>query len=83
MDCVEVLLLCKCCDPLLVLASSLLCKHSLLNICLCIPYALSEEFCELCSVLCLFPCISLECLSYFRISLSVSLTAHSKIHSHL
>ena len=82
-DCIKVLLLCKSSDSLLILASALLSKHPLLYVCLCVPDALSEKLCKLSCVLGLFPSISLECLGNFRISLSVSLTAHCKVHSHL
>ena len=62
-DSIKVLLLCESCDSLLVLACALLSEHSLLYICLGIPYALTEELSELSCVLSLFPCISLESLS--------------------
>ena len=42
MDFIEVLLLCKLCDAELVLTCALLCENSLLNVCVCIPYALTE-----------------------------------------
>ena len=83
MDSIEVLLLSQSCDPHLVLARSLLSKHSLLNVSLCVPYALSEELSELSCMLSLLPCISLECLCDLRITLSVCLTAHSEVHSYL
>ena len=83
MDSIEVLLLSESCDPHLVLACSLLSKHSLLNVGLGVPYALSEELSELSCMLSLLPCISLECLSDLRITLSVCLTAHSEVHSYL
>ena len=50
-DCVKVLLLCKLGDAELILARTLLSEHSLLYVGLCVPYNLSEKFCELCSML--------------------------------
>ncbi len=82
-DGVEVLLLCEGCDSLLVLACALLGEHSLLNVGLGVPYALAEELSELCCVLSLFPCVSLECLCDFMLALPVCLAAHREVHAYL
>lgn len=59
-DCVKVVLLCEPCDAEFVFACAVLCIHPLLDIGLGVPYALSEELSKFCSMLSLFPCISLE-----------------------
>ena len=82
-DSVKILLFCKSSDSLLVLACTLLSKHSLFNVCLGVPNALAEKLCKSCSMLSLFECISLECLSDFRIAFPVCLAAHCKVHSDL
>ena len=81
--CVEVLLLCELCETELILASATLCIHTLEEVCLGIPNYLTEELCELSSVLCLLPSVALVSLSDLWITLAVCLTAHSKVHTYL
>ncbi len=83
MDSVEVQLLSESRDTFLVFASTVLSCNSLLKIGLGIPDALTEELCELGGMLSLFESVSLESLCDLRISLSVCLTAHCKVHSDL
>ena len=82
MDGVEVLRLGKLSDVELILACTLLGKHSLLNVGLCVPDALSEKFGELCSMLGLLEGIPLEGIGNLRITFPVGLAAHRNIHSH-
>jgi hypothetical protein len=67
----------------LAIASTVLSIHSLVEIGLGIPNNLTDELRKLCCVLCLLPSIALESLSDLGITLTVSLTAHCKVHTHL
>ena len=81
MNGVEVLRLGKLSDTELILACALLGKHSLLNVGLCVPDALSEKFGELCSMLGLLEGIPLEGIGNLRITFPVGLAAPRLIQS--
>lgn len=81
MDCVQILLFSQCSDTFLVLACASLSFHTLFQVSLRIPNYVAKKLCELSSVLSLFPSVTLECLSYLRITLTVCLTAHGQIHT--
>ncbi len=83
MNSVKILSLCIACDTHLILVGTSLCVHTLLKVGLGIPYHLSEELCKLSSVLCLLPSITLESVGHLRITLTISLTRHSQVHTYL
>ena len=74
-------LLCPLGNLELALASACLSGISLLEVGLGVPNHLTEELCELGSVLCLLESISLECVCNLWIALALCLTAHGQIHS--
>ena len=80
---VKVLLLSELCKTELILASAALSVHTLEEVGLGVPNYLTEELCELSSVLCLLPSVALVSLSDLWITLAVCLTAHSKVHTYL
>ena len=67
----------------LAVASAVLGIHTLVKVGLGIPNNLTDKLRKLCSVLCLLPSVALESLSNLGITLTVSLTAHRKIHTYL
>ena len=83
MDGVEVLLLGIAGDAHLVFASASLSVHALLKVGLGVPHHITEQLGELSGVFGLFPSITFESLSDFRIAFAVGLTAHRQIHAHL
>ena len=82
-DSVVVQLFCLGSDGKFTLAGAAFSLDSLLEVCLGVPNHVTEKFSKLGSVLSFLKCISLECLSDFRISLTVSLTAHGQVHADL
>lgn len=82
-DSIPTLLLSVLGNAELVLASTSLCAHTLLEVCFGVPYYVAEQLSKLGSVLCLFPCVTLESVSYLWVTLTVSLTAHGQIHTNL
>ena len=81
MDSIEVQLLSTLSDTGLVCASTAFSVHTFLQVGLGVPYAVTQQLSELGSVFSLFPCKALESLSDFRIAFTISLTAHSQIHT--
>ncbi len=71
------------CDAHLVGIGTCLGSHTLFKVGLGIPYHLTEKFGKLCSMLGFLKSITLESLGYFGITLTVGLTRHCKIHTHL
>lgn len=82
-DSVVVQLFCLGSDGKFALAGAAFSLDSLLEVGLGVPNHVTEKFSKLGSVLSLLKCISLECLSDFRISFAVSLTAHGQVHADL
>ena len=80
---VQVLLLGDLCQVHLTLASTALGVHTLVEVGLCIPNHLTDQLGELGSVLSLLPSVALEGLGDLGITLAVSLTAHSQVHTNL
>ena len=67
----------------LILASTSLCSSALLQIRLCIPYALTQQLSKLGSMLSLLESVALESLGDLGITFAVGLTTHSQIHTNL
>ena len=70
-------------DAELILAGTGLSVHALLEVGLGIPDYVTEQLCELGSMLSLLPGIALEGISYLGITLAIGLTAHGQIHTYL
>ena len=82
MDSIQIQSFCASSNTLLVFASTRFGIHSLFEVSFGIPYTVTQQFSELRSVFCFFPSITLESFSYFGITFTVSLTAHSQIHTY-
>ena len=80
---VKVLLLGNLSQVHLALASTTLSIHALEEVGLRIPNNLTDQLGKLGSVLSLLPSVTLESLSDLGITLTVSLTAHSQVHTYL
>ena len=83
MDSVEVQLLSQRSDTLLILACTSLSLHTLLQVGLCVPNNLTDQLSELSGMLSLLPSVTLESISYLGITLTICLTAHRQVHTHL
>ena len=81
-DRIEVQLFRTLSDIQLVFASTCLCQHTFLEVRLGVPYALTEQLCELSAVLCLFVCVLTEGSCDLGITLAVCLTSHRKVLSY-
>ena len=82
-DSVEILSLGILGDAHLILIGTSLSVHTLFEVGLGIPYHVTEELGKLGSVLSLLPSVALESIGNFGITLAVSLTGHSEIHTNL
>ena len=80
---IEILLLGNARKVHLAFACAVLGIHALVEVGLGIPYNLAYELCKLGCMLGLLPCVTLEGLGNFGITLTVCLTAHRKVHAHL
>ena len=67
----------------LVLTGTSLGGSTLLQIGLRVPYALAQQLGKLSCMLSLLKSVALESLGNLRIALTVSLTRHGQIHTHL
>ena len=80
-DSIEVQLFSTLSNASLVGTSTALCVHTFLQVCFSVPNHVAKQFSELSSVLSFFPSVAFESLSNFGITLTVSLTAHSQVHT--
>ena len=83
MDCIPVLGLGGLGNLQFAGTCSVLSFHTFLKIGLGIPNNLTQQFCKAGGMISLLKSVTLECLGNLGVALSVSLTAHGQIHTHL
>ena len=80
-DSIQIQSLSTSCDTFLIFTCTLLSIFTFLQVSFCIPNTVTQQFCKFRSMFSFFPSIAFESFSNFRITFTVSLTAHSQIHT--